>query len=113
MTVIAACRYNNRGQLLAPTQAEINAARDASDTYQMFHDERATYDAGHYHRFVLDAYGQSEAEAQAKLDKRLADFTRFIRTKGDHRPIRRTRSGGPVGFGSQYKLLYTLIYAME
>lgn len=114
MTIIAPCRYNSFNQLLVPRRLDVENSTENAQTESFFeHTNHATFDRGYYHRYVIEVFGRTPAEACQRLDAKLERFIQMGSTKGAYRPIRRSRWSGTVGIDHKVKMAYTLIYAIE
>jgi hypothetical protein len=71
MVIVSTCAYDSRGQLVRPDMFDISRAKIRLD---LDTGERATFDRGHTHVFVVSDMGITAEQARERVNLRLRRF---------------------------------------
>jgi hypothetical protein len=105
MSVIKTCVYEN-GELMAPTDAEIDATFASAGGYPAF-------DSGCYHKFVINAFGTSYGQAEARMMEKMRRFYAITNTVAGFSTLRLNKTTDIIRFNGNHVITYEIIYVVE
>lgn len=105
MSVITTCVYEN-GELMAPTDAEIDATFTSAGGYPAF-------DSGCYHKFVINAFGTSYGQAETRMMEKMRRFYAITNTVAGFSTLRLNKTTDIIRFNGNHVITYEIIYVVE
>lgn len=105
MSVIKRCVYEN-GELMAPTDLEIDATFTSAGGYPAF-------DADYYHKFVITAFGMSYAQAEERMLEKMRRFYAITNKVAGFWTLRLNRTTDIIRFNGNHVITYEIVYVVE
>ncbi|MEW1548401.1 hypothetical protein [Streptomyces tsukubensis] len=110
MAIVSTCVYDSRGQLVRPDVFEISRAKIRLD---LDTGERATFDCGHTHVFVVSDMGITAEQARERVNTRLRRFfDRAEAVRGFRRiTVKESQSKNLLNLNTT--ISYEIVYVVE
>ncbi|MGH4000446.1 MAG: hypothetical protein ACRDTJ_23630 [Pseudonocardiaceae bacterium] len=105
MSVIKTCVYEN-SELMAPTDAEIDATFTSAGGYPAF-------DSGCYHKFVINAFGTSYGQAEARMMEKMRRFYGITNAVAGFSTLRLNKTTDIIRFNGNHVITYEIVYVVE
>ncbi|NEA18978.1 hypothetical protein [Streptomyces halstedii] len=110
MAIVSACAYDSRGQLVRPDTFDISRAKIRLD---LDTGERATFDRGHTHVFVVSDTGVTAQQAHERVNTRLRRFFDRAEAERGFRRIATKRRQSRNRLNLNTTISYEILYAVE
>ncbi|MDX3020059.1 hypothetical protein [Streptomyces acidiscabies] len=110
MAVVSTCTYDSRGQLVRPDRLDISRAKIRLD---LDTGERATFDLGHMHVFVVSGMGVTAEQARERVNARLRRFFDRAEAVYGFREITRKESRSRNRLNLNTTISYEILYVVE
>ncbi|MBD0673963.1 hypothetical protein [Streptomyces sp. CBMA156] len=110
MAIVSTCAYDSQGRLVRPDTLDISSAKIRLD---LDTGERATFDRGHTHVFVVSGTGITAEQARERVDTRLRRFFDRAEAVRGFRRMTTKRSQSKNLLNLNTTISYEILYVVE
>ncbi|MCM2392645.1 hypothetical protein [Streptomyces albipurpureus] len=110
MAIVSTCAYDSRGRLVRPDTLDIGRAKIRLD---LDTGERATFDRGHTHVFVVSDMGITAEQASERVNTRLRRFFDRAEAVRGFRRIATKRSQSKNRLNLNTTISFEILYVVE
>ncbi|MYR60059.1 hypothetical protein GTY54_28790 [Streptomyces sp. SID625] len=110
MAIVSTCAYDSRGQLVRPDTFDISRAKIRLD---LDTGERATFDCGYTHVFVVSDTGVTAEQARDRVNTRLRRFFDRAEAVRGFRKITMKKSQNKNRLNLNTTISYEILYVVE